>query len=156
MAGSAGWNDRPGCAGRRLARRSAWCGGCGYTLSRLSDGSRGYENYRCRKRHGGGVCPDPTGISVAKADEFVSSLYLEWVAAEEIRARGRQVDAELAAAVEQMEAAQDELASYMNTTLASKIGTDVFEAGALDRQRVVDETAAEVARLRRAASPAST
>jgi site-specific DNA recombinase len=140
-------------AGGSLLAGLIRCGGCGSTLTRLSDGSRGYANYRCRGRSAGGVCPEPTGISVSKADKFVTSAYLEWVAAEGIRAHGRQVDAELSNAAAQLEAAQAELAAYAKTILA-RVNPEAFDAGVLERQRVIDETAAEVARLRRTASPA--
>jgi DNA invertase Pin-like site-specific DNA recombinase len=115
------------------------CSGCDHTLTRLSDGARGYANYRCRIRHSSGVCPEPTGISVTRANEYVEAEFLARLEREPVRAAGKPADGTLEQAVAELEAAEAELSAYQDANLISLIGREAFVSGVEKRQRAIDK-----------------
>ena len=124
-------------AGGALLAGIIRCAGCRGAMSRMSDGRRGYANYRCRVRHAGGVCPEPARISVRRADEHVTEAFLERLAADrpvvEESARERPDVGRV------LDEAEAELAAYRDANLISIIGRDVYIAGLTERAQAVDE-----------------
>jgi DNA invertase Pin-like site-specific DNA recombinase len=114
------------------------CGSCGHTLTRLSDGSRGYANYKCRKRHRDGICEAPVGISVSRTDSYVEREFLAMVERDPIAASGAPADGTLDQAAGALEAAERELSEYQSANLISVIGRDAFVEGVTQKQRAVD------------------
>jgi site-specific DNA recombinase len=122
------------------------CGTCEHTLTRISNGSRGYHNYQCRKRHGDGLCEAPASISALRADEFVQAEFLTALEREPLAAKGKPADETLEQATAALEAAERELSEYMSmTTLVTVVGKDAFAEGVGQRQKVVDEAGRRLA-----------
>jgi site-specific DNA recombinase len=126
------------------------CSGCGYVMSRAADGARGYENYRCYGRHSAGLCPTPARISLARADEYVTAVFLTWVEEERIRGETTPSGDPVKAAVARVEAAEEELVAYRDANLITVIGQDVYLAGLIERQRALDQERARLDDVRRA------
>jgi DNA invertase Pin-like site-specific DNA recombinase len=114
------------------------CAGCGNTLTRVSNGARGYHNYKCRKRNGNGICKAPAGISVTRADAYVEQEFLALLEREKLAASGKPADGTLERAVEALEAAERELVEYRDANLVSVIGADAYREGLAKRQAAVD------------------
>jgi site-specific DNA recombinase len=114
------------------------CAGCGNTLTRISNGARGYHNYKCRKRSGKGLCKAPAGISVTRADAFVEREFLAELEQEPLAAEGKPADGSLEQAVAALEAAEAELSEYRDANLISIIGRDAYAEGLTARQAAVD------------------
>jgi site-specific DNA recombinase len=122
------------------------CAACGHTLTSMSDGRRGYSNYRCRKRHSDGICPDPAGISVSRADRYVQEQFLiRYLNAVELTGEiavveiGARTDDGVDAAERALEAAEAELVAYRDAQLISVIGQEAFAGGLRERARAVEE-----------------
>jgi DNA invertase Pin-like site-specific DNA recombinase len=115
------------------------CATCGNTLTRVSDGRRGYTNYKCRKRNGNGVCKAGTGISTKRADAFVESEFLAAIEREPVAARGKPADGSLEQATAALEAAERELSEFQSANLISVMGREAFVEGVTVRQAAVDE-----------------
>jgi site-specific DNA recombinase len=138
-------------AGAALLQGLARCAACGHTLTRMSDGKRGYMNYECRKRHSGGICAEPTKMSVRRLDDHVEEAFLEWLEREQIAVEATaSTDDEVVALVEAVEAAEVELREYRDAQLISLIGRDAFAEGLEQRQRRLEEARAELEQARRA------
>ena len=118
------------------------CGSCDHTLTRLSDGKRGYSNYKCRRRHRDGVCEAPVGISVSRADEYVEGEFLALVEREPVTASGQPADGTTEEALAALEAAEGELSEYRDASLIGVIGKDAYVAGLTKRQEAVVRTCA--------------
>jgi hypothetical protein len=114
------------------------CASCGHTLTRISDGSRGYANYKCRKRHRDGICEQPVGISTGRADAFVAAAFLASIEDENIVAKGKPADDSLEQAAAALEAAEHELSEYQGANLISVIGREAYVEGVTGRQGAVD------------------
>jgi DNA invertase Pin-like site-specific DNA recombinase len=114
------------------------CGSCGHSLTRVSNGRRGYHNYKCRKRHGDGICEAPAGISVTRVDEYVEREFLAMVEREPLAAQGKPADGTLEQAVAALEAAERELSEYRDANLISVVGRDTYIEGLTQRQQAVD------------------
>jgi site-specific DNA recombinase len=114
------------------------CASCGNTLTRISNGARGYRNYRCRKRNGNGICEAPAGISIARADEYVEGEFLAAIEREPVSARGKPADGTLEQALAALEAAERELSEYQSANLISVIGKEAFVEGITQRQQAAD------------------
>jgi DNA invertase Pin-like site-specific DNA recombinase len=130
--------ERPADGGALLAGIIR-CASCGHTLTRLSDGARGYANYKCRKRHRDRVCEQPVGISVHPADAFVESEFLASIEDENIVAKGKPADDLLEQAAAALEAAEHELSEYQCANLISVIGREAYVEQVTSRQEAVDE-----------------
>jgi site-specific DNA recombinase len=126
------------------------CAACGYTMTRSSDGKRGYSNYNCRKRHGAGICPEPARISERRANEHVEHAFLAWLAEEGIAVGATAASDGVAAALARIEAAGAELVAYRDAGLVTVIGREAFVAGLTQRQQVLDEARHELEQSRRA------
>jgi site-specific DNA recombinase len=125
------------------------CSACGYPMSRVTDGARGYQNYRCRTRHAAGRCPAPARISVARADQYVSEAFLAWVEEQRIQAEGSPAGDALEQALARVEAAEAELVAYRDANLISVIGADAYRAGLSERQRTLEQARLELETARR-------
>jgi site-specific DNA recombinase len=126
------------------------CAGCGYTMTRASDGARGYSNYVCRRRHAGGICPEPSRVSVGRADPFVEQAFLEWVAQQEpIVFVGTPRTDDLDNLVARVEAAEAELVAYRDANLVSVIGREAYVSGLEERQHLLDEARRALADVQR-------
>jgi DNA invertase Pin-like site-specific DNA recombinase len=119
------------------------CASCGHTLTRKSNGSRGYHNYKCRKNYGDGVCAAPAGISIARADDYVERKFLALVEAEPVAAAGKPADGTLEQRTAALEAAEAELSAYRDETIIAAIGKDAYVAGLTKKQDAVDEARRE-------------
>jgi DNA invertase Pin-like site-specific DNA recombinase len=113
------------------------CEGCGNVLTRISNGSRGYHNYKCRKRSGKGVCEAPASISVRRADDYVEREFLGSLE-RPLVAKGKPADKSIEQAVATLEAAEAELSEYQAANLISVIGRDEFVRQVGKRQEAVD------------------
>jgi DNA invertase Pin-like site-specific DNA recombinase len=114
------------------------CASCGHTLTRISNGSRGFHNYRCRKNYGDGVCDAPAGISIARADAYVEQEFLASIEAEPVAATGRPADGSIEQALAALEAAEQELSEYQAANLISVVGKEAFVKEVTRRQETVD------------------
>jgi site-specific DNA recombinase len=126
------------------------CAGCGYTMTKMSDGKRGYANYRCRVRHGAGVCPEPARISERRADEHVERAFLGWLEQEQIAVEATAAGDASAAALTRVEAAEAELVAYRDAGLVTVIGREAFVAGLTQRQQALDEARHDLEQAQRA------
>jgi site-specific DNA recombinase len=126
------------------------CAGCGYAMTRQSDGKRGYSNYNCRKRHGAGICPEPSRISERRANEHVERAFLAWLEQEPIAVEATAASDAVAAALVKVEAAEAELAAYRDAGLVAVIGREAFVAGLTPRQAALDDARRELDEARRA------
>jgi site-specific DNA recombinase len=126
------------------------CTACGYAMTRMSDGKRGNHNYRCRARHGTGVCPEPARISERRANEHVERAFLAWLEREPVAVEATAASDRVAAAVAQVEAAEAELVAYRDAGLVTVIGREAFVAGLTQRQETLDEARRQLDDARRA------
>jgi site-specific DNA recombinase len=140
----------PRRAGAALLTGIARCVSCGYTLTPMSDGARGYSNYNCRKRHSGGICPEPTRISQRRLDQHVEVAFLEWLEREQIAVEASAASDETAALVAAVEAAEEEVRAYQELNLATVVGALVFREQVEQRQRALNTARAELEQARRA------
>jgi DNA invertase Pin-like site-specific DNA recombinase len=115
------------------------CASCGHTLTRISNGARGYHNYKCRKRYGDGLCAAPAAISIRRADEYVEREFLALVEAEPVAAAGKPADGTIEEALAALEAAERELSEYRDETIIAAIGKDTYVEGLTKKQQAVDE-----------------
>jgi DNA invertase Pin-like site-specific DNA recombinase len=129
------------------------CSACGYPLSRASDGARGYSNYRCRARHAAGLCPSPARISIARADDYVISAFLEWVEQQRIEVESSTRGDVVETAVLHLDSAEQELVAYRDANLISVIGQQAYVAGLTGRQRTLDQARAQLDDARRTTLP---
>ena len=134
--------------GGALLRGLIRCASCGGVMSRVSDGARGYSNYRCTGRSGtNGICAEPARISVRKADAYVEREFLAHV--ENVQLEGAPADDEVKAAIAQVEAAEAELAAYRDANLISVIGREMYITGLQQRADAVNAARAEAEAVRR-------
>jgi DNA invertase Pin-like site-specific DNA recombinase len=126
------------------------CASCGFTMTRMSDGERGYANYRCRTRHSAGICPQPARLSVQRADAYVEQAFLEWLEREQIAVEGTDATDGLAKAVARIEAAEAESAAYRDANAVAVIGRDAYLQGLEHRQHAIDDARAELQAAQRA------
>jgi len=129
------------------------CAACGYAMSRETSGQRfgdkRYVLYGCRKQHAGGTCPAPTKISDTIVDAYVERAFLDRLASEGFPVvAGDEIGRDLDELVDQLEAAEAELAAYRDANLVSVIGAEAFRAGLEERARRVDDTRAALVRSR--------
>jgi DNA invertase Pin-like site-specific DNA recombinase len=130
------------------------CGSCGHTLTRASDGARGYSNYVCRKRHSDGLCASPAKLSVDRADRFIEQLFLEQLDQEPLGAVGEPAGGTLDAALTALNAAELELNEYRDANLISVVGKDAYIAGLASRQAALDAARQAVTDANVTAGPA--
>jgi DNA invertase Pin-like site-specific DNA recombinase len=125
------------------------CSGCGCVMSRAADGARGYENYRCYGRHSAGLCPTPARISLARADDYVTAAFLDWVERQRIAVESSPRADAVETAVLRAESAEEELVIYRDANLISIIGQEAYVAGLAERQRTLDQARAQLDDARR-------
>ena len=144
-------------AGKRLAsRRSSAallagllrCAGCGYLMSRVSDGARGYWNYRCRGRHSAGVCPEPARISLPRIEEHLEREFLAWVESERLVVEASETTSAIEHAQTALEAAEAELRAYLAENLVTIVGPESYREALIERQRSVDVARVQLADAR--------
>lgn len=129
------------------------CESCGHTLTRASDGARGYSNYVCRKRHSDGTCVSPAKVSVSRADVFVEQAFLDLLDREPLGAIGEPAGGTLDAALSTLDAAEREIDTYRDINLVSVIGKDAYVAGLASRQRTLDDARQAVTAANTASGP---
>jgi site-specific DNA recombinase len=130
------------------------CAACGYTMTRVGGGSRGYRNYRCTVRHSTGNCPEPARISTKKADGYVLSQISQWIKAGEQDFHASEVEQQLADAQARAESAEAELIAFRDSEAASIIGQDSFLEGLRTRQGTLEAVQQELDTLQHTASAA--
>jgi site-specific DNA recombinase len=145
-------------SGKRAPRRNgaalltgiARCASCGHTLTPASDGKRGYLNYNCRKRHSGGICPEPSRISQRRLNEHIEAAFLDWLEREQIAVEASAASDETSALAAAVEAAEEEVRAYQDLNLASVVGVESFREQVEHRQRALNVARAELEQARRA------
>jgi hypothetical protein len=132
------------------------CSACGYAMTRAEGGSRGYWNYRCRKRHSTGICPAPARVSVLKADAFVWQAFQDLVrdGAATIQAEEDRSEAadRYADAVAKVARAEEELAAWTSGELVSVLGQQVFLSGYREREAVLSEAKTALSKMPRSST----
>jgi len=120
-------------------------------MTRGGGGSRGYWNYRCRKRHSTGICPAPARISVLKADAFVWQAIQDFTregAAKVQAAEDRSGAADrYAEAVADVERAEEELAAWTSGELVSVLGQEAFLSGYREREAALSKARQALSKL---------
>jgi DNA invertase Pin-like site-specific DNA recombinase len=142
--GAAGptWEKRGGDA--PLLAGLLRCASCGFVLTHMTDGRRGYTNYRCRVRHGAGVCAAPARISSKRIEPFIEEAVRGWLAAEGIAAEAVEAADGIAEAVARVEAAEAEVVAYRDAGLVTVIGREAFLDGLTVRQEELEEARGEL------------
>lgn len=125
------------------------CAGCGHMMSR-SDQKRAVV-YACHGWHSAGRCPAPASITMRRLDEHVEPIALAALA--RLQASSTHDDRALKQARAALREAEAELAAYLEAVSAADIGPEAFAAGAKLRRQRVDTARARLARLI-AAAPA--
>jgi DNA invertase Pin-like site-specific DNA recombinase len=116
------------------------CSSCGFAMSRQSAGARkNGGRYRCFKNHASGVCPSPTSISATALDAYI----IEGMQAELDKLPRKQTDTTtrdetFAAATAALEAAEQEMAVYLDSVSAALIGAEAFASGAASRREAIE------------------
>lgn len=121
------------------------CRSCGHTMSRTASGGGRYEAYACRKHHSGGLCPQPTAISLGTLDGHVEALALEAIGGLSVQATDNT--RAMGDARAELEQAEQELAAYLDAVSAAVVGADAFAAGARVRKRRCEEAAQRLSGL---------
>jgi site-specific DNA recombinase len=117
------------------------CASCGFAMSRQSAGAKkNGGRYRCFKNHASGVCPAPTSISGTALDAYV----IDRMQAELDKLPRKQTDTTtrdetFAKATADLEAAEQEMAVYLESVSASLVGAEAFAAGAASRREAIDQ-----------------
>lgn len=130
------------------------CAACGYGMTRMSGGARGYSNYRCTVRHSTGNCPEPARISTMKADRFVMDSVSEWIKKGEETFHASEIEQQLADAQARAETGEAELIAFRDSEAISIIGQDAFLDGLRTRQETLDAVNTELTTLQQSASAA--
>jgi site-specific DNA recombinase len=112
------------------------CDSCGHTMTRISDGARGYAYYKCRKRNGDGICAAPVGISQRKADPYVEEMFLRQA---DLAVKSEPADDTVGRAVAALDAAERELSEYQSLNLVTEVGREEFMRQVQARQGTVDD-----------------
>jgi DNA invertase Pin-like site-specific DNA recombinase len=128
------------------------CSGCRYRVKadtmRDRDGSR-LGNYRCRKRHPGGICPEPVSALARVLDPYVEARFLVALGPDGPLAEAAASTQALDEAERNLAALEHELAAYRDETrIAELLGRESFLAGLESRAREVDAARDAVAALR--------
>lgn len=116
------------------------CASCRYLLKAdtMNDRGKRLRLYRCRGRHAAGHCPQPVSILGRVIEPYVEQKFLvELELAPLADPVLRNRDAEQA--LSDLQAADDELAAYLDTTIVAFVGRDTFQRGVETRQRRIDE-----------------
>jgi site-specific DNA recombinase len=134
-----------------LLSRIIRCAACGYAMTRGEGGSRGYWNYRCRKRHSSGICTAPARVSVLKADAFVWCAVQDFIRAEAAKIQAAddrsEVEDRYANAVADVARAEEELGAWTSGELVSVLGQEVFVSGFREREAALSEAKEALAAL---------
>jgi site-specific DNA recombinase len=129
------------------------CSACGYAMTRGGGGSRGYWNYRCRKRHSSGLCPAPARVSVLKADAFIWQAIQDFIreGAAKIQAAEDRSDAadRYTKAVADVERAEEELTAWTSGELVSVLGQETFLTGYREREAALSEAKEAISKVPR-------
>lgn len=143
LVSRATWEAAQYPAGVSRARRGSLlaglirCAGCGNAMTHELGGARKYRGYRCARHLASGHCAAPAKIGAERAERYVVELALGRLAMFEFEPAPPRTsltdDAERA-----LDAAELELSTYRDSTLATVIGIDAFTEGLRTRQQRVD------------------
>lgn len=125
------------------------CASCSYRLKpwpRRRHGRR-WLDYRCRKRHGGGVCPDPVNVGAEALDQLVAGMLLDRYG--QVEGAPVASDREAQAARAAVDEAQAEIDAYLVADLVSVVGAEAFRAGLAPRAEALEEALARLAAVDR-------
>jgi site-specific DNA recombinase len=123
------------------------CAACGYAMTRVGGGSKGYRNYRCTVRHSTGHCPEPSRISTMKADRFVLESVSQWIKQGEQHFKASEIEQQLDDVKQRTEKAEAELVAFRDSEAASIIGQDSFLEGLRVRQESLEIAQQELASI---------
>lgn len=127
----------------------ARCAACGYRLS--VDSHSGI--YKCRPHKASGTCSAPAIISKGKLEMIVSRTVKLHIEAAPVAYEAVEHGEAIAAAEQELEAAEAELRLYQAVTKVSEIGAEHFAEGMRQRVEAVEAARRKLARAR-LASPA--
>lgn len=136
-----GQRTRPAKSGRPgLLTGLVRCASCGHVMTRQG-AKGGGRSYTCPKRHSGGHCPAPAGISEGRLD-----AYVEPIARAELQRVWTRIATgnRLAALQAEADAAHAERDAYLEAVDAAGLGASAAAAGMRSRQERVDRAEAEV------------
>lgn len=123
------------------------CAGCRH---RMHPGTVGGQRkqlvYRCRGRHGAGVCPAPSNITRAHLDQIVVEQFLAHFS--DVAVQGRAGGAPLTEATDALAAAERGLDAYLEAVDVEIVGDRAFKAGYTKRAAVVEDARAALHRAR--------
>jgi DNA invertase Pin-like site-specific DNA recombinase len=128
------------------------CASCGFAMSRQSAGAKKNSGrYRCFKHHSSGECPSPTSISATALDRYV----IDGMQAELNKLPRKQVDTSkrdesFAEATATLEAAETEMAVYLDSVSAALVGAGAFAAGAASRREAIEKAQSDLAAVQTA------
>jgi hypothetical protein len=128
------------------------CSSCGFAMSRQSAGAKkNGGRYRCFKHHASGECPAPTSISATALDRYV----IDRMQAELDKLPRKQTDTTtrdetFAEATAALEAAEQEMAVYLESVSASLVGAEAFAAGAASRREAIEKAQSDLAAVQTA------
>lgn len=122
------------------------CGGCGKTLLVTGAPERNGKvpppHYYRRTRHASGICPAPASARHTRVDEYVEQQLLEAFDGDGPLVEAVAAQERVEAAAREVEAAREELFSYMAATATLGIDADALRAGAEARQQRLDQAEA--------------
>lgn len=129
------------------------CAGCGHTLKISGNfdkkAGRRVPNYYCVGRYAKGYCPARASITAAKLDSYVEEQVLATLRAEGgLLAQAVEASAQIEQAARAVAETEHELDLYLTSELVSVIGRERFLQGVDARQQALDDTRAELGRLR--------
>lgn len=120
------------------------CAGCRHRMHAATVGERKQLVYRCKRRHGTGLCGAPASVTRSLVDELVTEAFLARYGGVEVT----PADTGIADATATLNEAQHQLEQYLATIDIDDVGADAFKAGAHARRERVDEAQRAVHRAR--------
>ncbi len=120
----------------------ARCASCGHVMS--PGATRGYRVYTCHRYHSAGRCPVPAGIAGRNLDTHVESIALGELA--KLTATAAESDDELKRIRSEVDAAERELAAYLEGVSAAGLRPDQYAKGARLRRDEVDRVRQQLAK----------
>jgi len=113
------------------------CASCGHVMSRTTGNPRQGYIYKCRGMVSGGRCPATCSITAAIVDQHVEEIAL--VELERLQVEASESVGEVRSAQSGVEAAERELAGYLEAVSAVDVGAEAFAAGARTRRAAVED-----------------
>jgi len=129
------------------------CAGCGFTLKIAGNKNphtgESFPAYYCKGRSAKGMCPERATIRASYLDDYVEAQVLAALTDEHgLLAQAVHASQQIEDAQRDAEAAEHELALYLETDLVSAIGAATFGQGVRARQETLDKARERLSALR--------